>query len=56
MKFIFAENIVYRRKIGEVWFRCYCGEEIMLYEGGRIVECTCGRNYRLAQYVEIKEK
>jgi len=55
MKFKFAKNIVYRRRIGEVRFWCYCGEEIILYEDN-MKECKCGRKYRLAQYVEIEDK
>jgi hypothetical protein len=36
-------------------FRCPCGEEITLCEGGETMRCDCGKVYRLIAYVGIAE-
>ena len=36
-------------------FKCPCGDEISLSEGGEMIVCSCGRIYRLSFYIRVDE-
>jgi len=58
MKFIFVKDITYKRTTvtADACFWCSCGRDIRLCKDDDIKECKCGKKYRLALYIEVKEK
>lgn len=52
-----ADGLEFQWSAGEVCFDCPCGEkEIIMSEGGDIINCECGRIYKLVHYVALIQR